>query len=251
MSGFRRLVLELGRGTADPVMLRQAAAFAQLLDIELHALFVEDETLLHASALPFTREINPLSLRWRNFEPDRLQAEMRAAAEQARRHLNAVANATGVRRHFEVRRGDLTLSVTETCAAGDIVVVAAPRRETTHGFDRLRETAHRSLASVLFLPPASPKQGLIAAVVTGADDPSLALARQIAAQGRERLLVLAPAGTEIDGNVRVITGTTVQDIIAAMGDTRERLIVLTRDGDHGSGPELASGRGVAVLVVEP
>ena len=237
MSGFRRLVLELGHGAADQGTMREAAAFARLLDAELHALFVEDETLLNASALPFAREINPLSLRWRKLEPDRLEAELRATADQARGRLMAVANAVGIRRSFEIRRGDLALQVTEFCVASDIVVVAPPLRvDTTHGSRRLRETADRSAASVLYLPPmAGRPHGPVVAVAIGAGGSSLSVARAIAVQGEEELVV--------------VEGTTPSDIAAALGDTRERLIVMMRG--LGDGSELAAVRGVAVLVVEP
>jgi hypothetical protein len=254
MTRFDRLVLELGHGAADPETMRQAAAFARLLDAELHALFVEDETLLHASALPFSREISPLSYQWRPLEQDRLEAELRAAADQARRHLEAVALAIGVRRGFEVCRGDLASHVTETCAASDIVVVASPRGMGTrgmHGFRRLHETAGLSAAAVLHLPPdAGRAHGPVVAVVTGMDDSSLGVARLIAAQGKERLLVLAGVAGD-DASVRIIPGTTPPDIVAALSDTRERLIVLTRDASRdGAGFELAITRGVPVLVVE-
>jgi len=254
MSGtmrFRRLVLELGHGPADPATMREAAAFARLLDAELHALFVEDETLLHASALPFAREISPLSFRWRKLAPDRLETELKAAADQAQRYLVQAARASGVRQTFEVRRGDLALNVFEICVASDVVVVASSGREPTHGSDQLRETAYRSAASVLFLPPdTARRRGLIVVIVTGAEDPSLAIAQRIAARGRERLLVLASSGVEVDGDVRVLPGRTAQDVMAAIGDARERLIVMTRDGS-GAGAELAAARGVPVLLVEP
>src|SRR3954464_12680134 len=101
---FRRLVLELGHGALNPEAMRAAAAFAHLLHAELHALFIEDETLLHASGLPFAREISPVSYQWRPLEPGRLEAELRAAADLARAQLDAAARAMGVRRSFEVRR---------------------------------------------------------------------------------------------------------------------------------------------------
>jgi hypothetical protein len=255
MSRFRRLVLELGHGAADPETIREAAAFARLMDAELHALFVEDETLLHASALPFTREISPLSYRWRKFEPDRLEAELKAAVGQARRHLEAAALATGARRSFEVRRGDLALHVNEICLASDIVVVSPPRMGTgtTHGFRRLSDTARQSVASVLFLPPNTGRQhGSIVAVAANAADACLDVARPLALHAREQLLVLAPGAIADEPNVRILPGTTSQDVIAALGDTRERLIVLTRpDAFEDLGSALALARGVPVLVTEP
>jgi nucleotide-binding universal stress UspA family protein len=244
---FRRLVLELGHGAADPATIEQAAALAQWMGVEIYALFVEDEGLLRVSGLSFAREISPLSLRWRPLEQDRLEAELRAAAEQARRHLDAAALATGVKRSFEVRRGDLSSQVTEICVASDIVVVASPRRETTYGSQRWRETAHRSAASVLLLPPeggssAARTRGPVVAVVSGAGDPGLAVAQRIAAR---------VGGGEV---VRVASGRSAGEIIAALGDARERLIVLTRTENARLGDvaaALVAARGVPVLLVEP
>jgi hypothetical protein len=257
MTRFQRLVLELGQGAADPETIREAAMFAQLMDAELHALFVEDETLLHASALPFAREISPLSYQWRKLEPDRLEAELKAAVGRARQHLEAAALATGVRRSFEIRRGDLALHVTDLCVASDIVVVSPPRKfgSGMHGFRRLSETACQSVASVLYLPPnVGRKRGSIVVVAGNATDPNLDVARRIAFQAREQLLVLAPVGSVIAGepNVRTLTGTATQDVVAALGDIQERLIVLTRaDGTEDHGSVLSAARGVPVLMTEP
>jgi hypothetical protein len=263
---FRRLVLELGHGAADPATIEQAAALAQWMGVELYALFVEDEGLLRVSGLSFAREISPLSLRWRPLQQDRLEAELRAAADQARRHLDAAARATGVKRSFEVRRGDLSLQVAEICVASDIVVVASPRHETTYGSQRWRETAHRSAASVLLLPPdAGRTRGPVVAVVSGAGDPGLEVAQRIAAQRiasqrTDGLVVVAIGRSDIGTGpgggavVRVASGHSAGEIIAALGDVRERLIVLTRTenvrlGDIAAG--LAAARGVPVLLVEP
>jgi hypothetical protein len=260
-SGFRRLVLELGHGAADPAMINQAAAFARMMDAELHALFVEDEGLLLVSGLSFAREISPLSLRWRPLEQDRLEAELRAAADQARGHLDAIAGAIGVRRSFEVRRGDLSSQVTEICVASDIVVVASPRRETTYSSQRWRETAHRSAASVLLLPPEAVRiHGSVVVVVTGAGDPGLKVARRIADQEGEGLVVVGAEESEVGAGVgggavvRIPAGHSLQDIIAALGDVRERVIVLTRTEDASLadiGAALVAARGVPVLLVEP
>jgi hypothetical protein len=110
---------------------------------------------------------------------------------------------------------------------------------------------------VLFLPPGNAEgYGLVVAVVTGASDPGLDVARGIAAAARERLLVLAPMGCVMQGeaSVRFLPGSSVQDVVAALGDIRERLIVMTRAGDTAApdpGSALATARGVPVLVTEP
>jgi hypothetical protein len=256
MTRFRRLVLELGHGAAEPETLREAAAFAQLMGAELHALFVEDETLLHASAFPFAREINPLSYQWSKLEPGRLEAELKAAVAQARKHIEAVAHAAGVRRSFEVRRGDLALHVTDICVASDILVVSPPRRMgsgAAQAFRRLHETACQSVASVLFLPPSTGREhGAIVAVAASATDPHLDLARGIALQAREQLVVLAPNAIASEPTFRILPGGGVQDVVAALGDLRERLIVMTRVDPLGDlASALAAARGVPVLMTEP
>jgi hypothetical protein len=268
ISRFHRLVLELGHGAADVETMRQAIAFARLLDAELHALFVEDETLLRASALPFTREISAVSYQWRPLDRGRMESDLRAVAQQARTRFEAAASAAGVRRGFEVHRGDLALRVTELCAASDIVVIAPPGGlDPGTMFQQLRDTAHRSAASVLFLPrrgppaPGGSRAGnqAIVAVVSGPDDPGLAIARRIAAQSRARLLVLtrAPLPDEAGVAVRHFSGGGARDITAALGDTRERLIVMTREPardeseSDNTGSALAAARGVPVLMLEP
>jgi hypothetical protein len=258
MSRFRRLVLELGHFGADPGTVRQAAAFARLLDAELHALFVEDETLLHASALPFAREISVMSGQWRPLAPERLEAELRVAADRARRTLTHAASAAGVGRSFEVRRGDFALQIGDICIATDLIVVPSPRGMgigTPHNLSRLRDTALRSAASVLFLPPGvGRRHGMIVALIEGEADPGLEVARRIAAQQREGLLVLALEGGESDMAAKRLAANTVQDIVAALGEVKERLIVMTHraGGDIASqGAALAGARGVPVLVVEP
>jgi hypothetical protein len=84
-----------------------------------------------------------------------------------------------------------------------------------------------------------PARGPIVAIVTGTKDPSRAVAEQIAVLGREKLTVLPVSGS-----------ASVQDISSALGETRERLIVMARD-DADQGIALAAARGVPVLVVEP
>lgn len=251
---FRRVVLELGHGAADPVTLRAVALFARLLDAELHALFIEDEPLAPLAGLSFPREITVLSREWRPLEPEWLEAGLRAAAAMARRHLREVADAAGVRQHFEVRRGDLTVHLHALCVTTDIVVVAPPRRAgggNAHGFGRLRDAAHCSVAAVLYPPPGGGQaHGPVVAAVTGPADPALTVAGRIATLARVPLIVLTTAATGAD--MLPLAGFGPLDIALALRQTRESLIVMTRGGDPDQdGAALAIARGVPVLVVEP
>lgn len=105
--------------------------------------------------------------------------------------------------------------------------MSSPRRkgsEAAYGAHRLRDAALASAASVLFLPSrADRSHGPVVAVMSGAEDPSLAVAWGIADQAKERLLVVGTGG---EAAIQIPPGATVHDIVAALGDTRERLIVL-------------------------
>jgi hypothetical protein len=143
------------------------------------------------------------------------------------------------------------MHVSATCLASDIVVVSARRRpgaDVMHGYDAMRETVRASLASVLFLPQEAERaRGPVVAVALGAADPSLAVARLIAGSWRERLVIV---GSGDPAAIPIALGSGAHDIAIALGDIRERLIVMTRD-KPGQGAELAATRGVPVLLVEP
>jgi hypothetical protein len=183
---------------------------------------------------------------------------LRVAAEHARQTLTQAARAAGVERSFEVRRGDFALQIGDICIATDLIVVPSAggiRTGTPHALSRLRETALRSAASVLLLPPATGRRhGVIVALIEGESDPGLELARRVAAQQREGLLVLAAEGGEDGAAGKRLAANSVQDIVAALGEVKERLIVMTNRGGGGIASQaaaLAGARGVPVLVVEP
>lgn len=247
---FRRLVLDLSHGAADPDTLREVAALARLLDAELHALFFEDDTLHGLTRLSFVREIGVVSRQWRPLDTGALEAGLRAAAERARRGLMEVADAIGARRRFEVRRGGRAAYVQAVCVTADIVVVPGPRHAgdaSTHGFGHWRETARDSVAAVLFLPPEGRRGragGPVVAIVTGPADPAQEVAARIAALAKAESRALAMG--------EAVPGFAPPDVVRGLGEERESLIVMTRcDDPEQDGAALALARGVPVLVIEP
>lgn len=256
---FRRMVLELGHEAVDPAAMREAAGLARFLGVSLHALFVEDETLLHVCAFPFTREFSPLSFQWRPMDHARLEAGLRAAAERARLHLIAAGRAAGVAPSFEVRRGDAVAHSGEISTAGDIIVISQPsgRGFVTDRYLNALEAAYRSAASILFLPPLPARggdrpKGLIVAVAARPDDSAPDTAARIAAASGRPLLVLAtpPMMSRFPDHVplRQLAGNTPHDIVAALGGERETLIVVAQR-DAEAGAALSAARGVPVLVL--
>ncbi len=272
---YRRLLLDLRPGGLDRTMLRAAAELARLLDVEMMGVFVEDASIVGAASFPFTRELRLPAHDWHPASADRLESEMQAAAEQARLLLAREGQAAGISCHFEVHRGDPAATIAGLCDFHDIVAVAEPNEaieRLTDTAGRVREAALSSEATVLLLPsrPGRPA-GAIVALISGADDPSLAFAARLAVTSGERLAAaivgederspaeirnaaamagLAPERVE----VLRLGGRTVHSVLHVLGGRHDRLVVLCRNriGLPVNAPaRLAEELRVPVLVIEP
>jgi len=256
--------------------MRTAAQFAAMLDLGLHGLFIEDTSMLALAELQFVREIRLPTYEWQTINAERMQAELRHTAAEARRILNEVAGAIGVPNAFEVLRGEPGDIVAATLSADDVVVLAAPPHagmRLAPGFVRLYEAVDRSPASVLLLPVGfAPRRGFIVALLDSADDPSLIPAAQIAVRSKENLLLLLPQdGEQIvrDAEDRAVAlgmgrshvvarrllALQAENVLHVLGHARDRLIVVTRHAYPAGGiveaSRIAADRGVPVLLVTP
>ena len=272
MSAYRRLVLDLYHGASDARTLRVAAELARLMNLDMHCLFIEDEAVHALAALPFAREIRLPTHVWSPIDADTLAAEMREAASRMRRALDEVITGLGVTREFEVLRGDPAACLAAICRSDDILVVsepAAPGR-AAHGARRLRGAAHESGASVLLLPlGVSSREGPVVAVLTDPADEALDVACAIATAAGERVAFVC-AGESVSEQVadrakalglhgrrltlRRMRGVQADDVLHALGDLKERLIVMTRGAlpaaDTASASRIATQRGVPLLLVD-
>lgn len=266
--GYRRLVLELGVGPADPALIRAAAEFARGLGLDLHGLFIEDESLLTLAAYPVARELRLGSRQWAPLDATRLAEDLHLAAETARRQMLQTLASLGVHGGFEVVRGDPYGCVCGTCGETDIIVVTANHRHHAHpdhGRATLRRAAAESAASVLILPDVtSPRSGPVVVAAETPDDPGLPVAARIAAADRAPLLVLLPEGTgTIDAaalklspdrvQVHQVGGLHPDDLLRVLSHLRERMVVVTRAVSGALGADgaarIASLRHVPVLVL--
>lgn len=269
---FRRLILEVGHSATDAATMRTAAEFARLLGVDLHGLFIEDESLLALAELPFAREIRLPSHQWHPVDPTRLEADMRHAAGAARRRLDEVVRDTGVPNAFEIMRGDPAVCIVACAEATDIVVAETSAAAVrAHGLGRVQEAAHGSPASVLVLPPGPvPRHGAVVVAPADPADASLDIAVRIARAADEDLLILlaevppsaadqrsqAEAAGMLPNRVhlRPVAGMRSQDVAHALADEPARLIVLTRGAsaaaDFADAVQLVIACGVPILLVE-
>ena len=269
---FRRLVLTLGHGEAGPATLRDAAELARLLHLRLHCVLIEDEALFGLPALPFARELRLPTHEWRPLDTAGIAEDFAAMAEGLRRSLALLGTRLGIAQALEVQRGDPERCFDGLCAAGDIIVLAedAARRPRPHPAARLHDAALRSPASVLLLPPLGrvPANAPVAVLLTGPDDPSLAIATGIAMASGTALLAVLAAGDPAELApraaalglpparlfIRQSAGRDLTAIDAALGAAPSRLLVLDHSAwgaDADDLPEaLARQRGAPVLIVE-
>lgn len=263
MPDHRRLLVTLQHGTAESDTIRQAGAVARLLGLDMLGIFVEDEAIHSLASFPFARELRLPSHQWHPIDPAHVVTAFQAAAAAAQRRLTNITQTLGVNCGFTVRRGDPAGVVTEILCAGDIIVLSEPRAPSealTHSFLRAWQTASRSGASLLLLPPGAARQDGPVIALAQASQRALATAAHVARIAHEPLTLLGPETAFPETppprpRFRPLTGFTDSALRFALADMRERILVLDRDGltDEQEAVLLrvAASRGTPVLLVGP
>jgi hypothetical protein len=276
-STYRKVVVGLCHGAADADTMRAAAEFAQLLGLDLHCLFIEDEALLALAELPFAREFRLPSHKWSPLSAETIEAEIRQTVLESRRLLDEIIQDLGVPSEFQVLRGDPASCIAAVCRTGDIVVVTeigAPTIPATHSLARLHAGAHESATSILLLPTGlKARHGAIVAILTDAGDPTLDMASKLTETAKESLVILLPEPAESDTadkleasakdrahamgappariNVRFVHDGGPDAALHALAGTQERLIIMARAASTpATASRIAVARGVPVLLVE-
>jgi hypothetical protein len=269
---FKRLVLGLQPSAPDRAM-RLAVELADLLQVELLGLFLEDTSLRDLAGTPFARELRPLGGGWCAIDFDRLSQELELAARSSERLFTQAAKRLQTRCQFEVVRGPTAATIASVSHTGDIVMIVepvSPAERVTQQFSWLTEAAFRSAAAVMFVPPHIVRSsGPIVAIAATPDDPSIHAAAAIAVAARQELVVVeASRSVADDPRIRklaadaglAIKHVTVDDLPLtdstfldrAFRHLQERLVVVTRGvlADERA-MLIASSRCVPVLVIEP
>jgi hypothetical protein len=265
---FKRVILGLQSRSPDRTM-RLAVELADLLDLELLGLFLEDESLRDLAGMPFAREFSLLAGSWRPIDIDRLSHELELAARGAERMFAEATKRLQTRSEFEVIRGPTAETIASVSRSSDIVMIVepvSPAERAAQQFLWLVEAAFRSSAAVMLVPTRVARTtGPIAALAASPDDPSIHAAAAIARAAKERLIILETYKRDADdARIRELatdTGLTIRRIPvgnkklsdpAAFPDLRERLIVMTRGVvEREAASMISTARRVPVLVIEP
>lgn len=261
---YRRLVLGLQSSRMDKSAVRAAAALARSLKLKMHAVLVENQSLLRAASLPNAHELVLPTYDWRPTDPERLMTELRGEAEHVRQRIIEESRGFGVECSFEVKRGDPAAAVTEQCDVQDIIAVI----DSVDAFERLsgatrhmKQAAYASEASVLHLPAQEiHHEGPAVAVVSNLHDEAFAVATRIANASRRELVVLMTKPHERDGTLpRGVTllplaEPSIVGVLRAVGNRHGCFMAVNRsaiDLTVSGLDRLSTELGMPVLMTEP
>jgi hypothetical protein len=193
----QRVAVVLGTGSSSQQLLNVLQPLlGKDTDIDLQGVFIEDDALQRAAALPF-KELCRLTLSVREIHSDQFERTITLQTRTARRAIAGLAQRMGVSHTFRKVRGSTISLLRETAYSADITI-----------FEPLRIFAASPIA-----PPAHisrPKQRIVVAV----DDPAT-LDHLIS-----DLLPAAPA------RILLSPGSEVQNLIAATRAARADMLVL-------------------------
>jgi hypothetical protein len=194
---IERIVVPLDATADFAATIDTAARLAARWHVPLHAVFVEDEELLQAAGLPFTREVT-LQTGREVLTPQQVETHFRAFAERARRDVAAAAARHHVEFSFAIARGPVaTIALSDR--EHDFVVVSAATRPIGRHFRiarRGRRGPRGAAHSVLLARRAWQGGGSVVTIVRQRGPEAarrLDIAAQIAGFGGSRLYVLGAA----------------------------------------------------------
>jgi hypothetical protein len=269
---FKRLVLGLQPRAPDQTM-RLAVELAQLLNLELLGVFLEDTSLQNLACIPFAREFRPLGGGWHPIDVGQWSHDLELAAQSAERMFAETAKHLRTQFRFEVARGPMAATIATVSQTSDIVVIGEPvsaAERVTQQFSWLIQAAFRSAAAVMVVPSRIARaRGLIVAIAMAPDDPSIAVAANIARAANEEMVVVDVCEKAI-GEARVralagakglairhiisgrIAGVDAASLVHALRPLNERLVIMTRRASDGQvASTIATERKVPVLLLEP
>lgn len=125
---LRRILLALGAAGADAETLDAVARMAAALEAELVGVYVEDQDLVTAAALPTTWSWPRSGAGRRPLDARIMERALRVSAARASAALASVAARRRVRWSFRVASGGESQTVFAEAAAGDLLALASRDR---------------------------------------------------------------------------------------------------------------------------
>jgi nucleotide-binding universal stress UspA family protein len=202
---LRRILVALDASPHSRAALDAAVRLAAAFEAEVEGLFVEDETLLRASQLPFAEEVRSYTVPPKRLSDDRMQRQLRHQAKYAEHALRQTAEREEVPYDFRTVQGDVTRELLRAAAEVDLLVLGKTSTESSRR--RLGSTCRTLLADasspVLVLRRPVPPQKPLLLYYDGSvpAEAALALATRLVRHGSAPTLdVLLPAHDEAEAD---------------------------------------------------
>lgn len=197
---IRRILVALDGSHYSLAALEAAVELASSLEATLQGIFVEDINLLRMAGLPGALEIRYPFTSTTRLDRARMERQLRAQAEQARRALAAACEREHISWSFRVVRGKVEAEVLEAALEADLLslgMASRPLVQRARTGSTARAVAARAACSVLLLPRDT---GIYPPVVTFHDDSPTArqvllTAARLAQQNGKYLSILILAST--------------------------------------------------------
>ncbi len=227
----RRIAVILGMGgSGQPLLDVLRLLLGNDSEIDLQGVFIEDDELQRAAALPFVKELCRLTLSVREFHSDQFERAVTLRTRTARRAIAELAQHMGVPHTFRNVRGSTIGLLQETARSADITV-----------FEPLRMFA---------AAPASPhlqtrrsQQRIVVAIDDPATGADALIAAALLAEGEMRrisVLLTAADPAEQDTLLRMVSNLLPAD--------PARILLLSEPGvRHLIAAARAEGAGMLVL----
>jgi nucleotide-binding universal stress UspA family protein len=192
---IQRILVALDASTHSLAALEAAAGLAASLGAELIGLFVEDENLVHLAGLPFAHEVRSPSASRQRMSSDKMEAQLRLQASQARRALADAAERAQARWQFQTVRGQVTASVLAAALEADMLAmgrISRPLSRSSRLGSTAREASLKTKRPVLLMQQGSDLSYpvLVTYDGTAAAHQAMATAIQMAKAGGDILSVL-------------------------------------------------------------
>lgn len=182
---------------ADRELVREIHLLIGSQQFTLKGLYIEDEDLMRASALPGAVEIS-FAGEIRQLTQDRLREDLLRTAQSLQETLDTAAAEHGYPNTFEVVKGSHAVELQRAAAGVDFVVVARPALPgsvRTRGGLQLEPLIAEHKTLLLVNEPWLSGRCVVVAYQGEKSLPSLRLGARYAASAGLELIVVAPSGT--------------------------------------------------------
>lgn len=189
---FKRMIIKLPQSPGDYAAIAATAQLAASLGLDLIGMFLQDIGLTKLAAWPGAREYRAAT-GWKSLSAVELTHDLARAASEAQRIFAEIIQEQQARGSFSLAKGTAAQVVADA-GEHDIIVIVDPRNpleHVTYQFNELVSTAFESSVSVLIVPSsATPRVGRLVAAGTGANDPGIAAAIEIATSTKQALAII-------------------------------------------------------------